>query len=877
MRGINTVINSSDETIELYVEYMDVKRHLAAETLPYLESLYRYRYRDIELDAVIVSDDFALDFVLQYREKLFSNVPVIFCGINTYTPTRLLGQSGITGVVENTDITGTIQLALSLHPTTKNIAVISDGTSTGTLMMNQAKTAINQFASLTTIELFDLSVLDLTKALIDLPAHTIILHLHYYTDKGSGKSLSVRESFAASTINRKIPVYTAWDFQIGYGAIGGLVTNGERQGSSASEMATHILKGTSADDIPVMIQSPNTPMFDYRQLSSHGIDTNQLPDGSYIQYEPQSFYYKNLKAIWSISVTILVLVVFNIFLFQNVQKRKRVEQELNKHKENLEDMIKERTADIEKAMTESLQAQHELKESEDRFKMLFQQAPVGYQSLDENGNFIDVNDNWLEQLGYTRQEVIGKSFGDFLDPEWKSHFKENFPRFKTIGEILGVEFEIIRKDGSHVLMSINGKIGKNADGSFRQTHCVLHDITSQRAAEEEKEKLQEQLRQAQKMEAIGTLAGGIAHDFNNILTIIQGNTELVLQDLQPNNFSKECLGDILKASRRAKDLVQQILTFSRKKHVEKVPISPYTLLKESLKMLRSTTPTTVQIIDRVSSECRSIKADPTQLHQIIMNLFSNAVHSIDEKGVITVSLDEVELSRDDLKTYEKSGLLNNNASSSYAQLSVIDNGTGMTQETIDRIFDPFFTTKEFGQGSGMGLSVVHGIVNSHDGFITVDSTPGIGSAFHIFFPIVKDLEDTEKQEEFPFQGGSEHILLVDDEEQILELTKRLLHSLGYTVTSTNSSLKALKIFTATPDKFDLILSDQTMPEMAGTELISEILKIKPNFPSIICSGFSSKVSKDNIEQSGISRYIDKPYSKRVLAATVREILDSKPV
>ncbi len=521
---------------------------------------------------------------------------------------------------------------------------------------------------------------------------------------------------------------------------------------------------------------------------------------------------------------------------------------------------------------QSFQVRGELKKSEDRFKTLFEKAPIGYQSLDKHGNFVEVNTTWLEQLGYTRDEVIGKSFGDFLHPDWRSHFKENFPKFKAIGEILDIEFEMMRKDGSMVLMTINGKIGTNPDGSFKQTHCVLHDITEQRAAQKEKELLEEQLRQSQKMEAVGTMAGGIAHDFNNILAIILGNAEFLKEDIDSDSDAMEYLEDLLEASHRAKKLVHQILAFSRKEEIELIIIEPQSFVKETMALLRSTTPATVKIIENISNECGAIKAAPTQLHQVVMNLFTNSVHAINEKGEINVRLEEVSLGNDDIENLGEVFSLKRIQPGSYVKLSVIDNGEGMSAETLERIFDPFFTTKDVGQGTGMGLSVVHGIVESHDGYIEVFSEIGKGSCFQIYFPIVEINERDEIRESKELRTGNERILLVDDEEQVLKLTHRILVSLGYEVTPVDSSLEAIECFRSNMDGFDLIITDQSMPNMSGVELIEEILVLKPSFPSIICSGYSSKISKDSFQEKGIKKYIRKPFSKKHLADAIREVL-----
>jgi len=513
-------------------------------------------------------------------------------------------------------------------------------------------------------------------------------------------------------------------------------------------------------------------------------------------------------------------------------------------------------------------AEDVLRENSEGFRILFDNAPIPYQSLDENATILSVNKTWLDHLGYTKEEVIGKPIENFIPAQSKEHFKENFPRLKAAGEIVGCEFELLKKDGTAVLMSSNAKISKNPDGSFKQTHCVMYDVTEHR-------NMEEQLRQSQKMEAIGTMAGGIAHDFNNILTIITANAELSLENIPADNPARKGIEEISQAANRAKDLVSQILAFSRKEKKELITIHPQVLIKETLKFLRSTTPTTISIVRSISSDCGKILADPTGLHQLTMNLFTNAVHAMNERGEIRVELQEDDLDSDAFRKLplivsspvEKPG--------KYARLSVSDDGIGMDKETLKRIFDPFFTTKEIGKGTGMGLSVVHGIVESHSGFITVKSAPGQGSTFSVYIPITEndddDLLEAETTEE-PL-AGTERILVIDDEEVLLKLTERILKSLGYKVTSECDSIKALEIIRAKPDQFDLVITDQSMPNMSGTEFVAEVLKIRPGLPVILCTGFSTKVSEANAREKGISKYLKKPFNKKTLSKAVREAMN----
>ena len=397
--------------------------------------------------------------------------------------------------------------------------------------------------------------------------------------------------------------------------------------------------------------------------------------------------------------------------------------------------------------------------------------------------------------------------------------------------------------------------------------------------------LESRLRHVQKMEALGTMAGGIAHDFNNILTIIAGNADLALYTIEDEHPAKQNIDRVLNASKRASGLINQILTFSRKNATSnKIPVSPQGLMKETMELIRSTTPTTVSIKQRVSQDCSKILIDPSQFNQLLMNIFSNAVDAINEHGEIAVNLQEEYITSNDHKRFLSAIDNSPIIPGKYIILSITDNGIGIDGKIIERIFDPFYTTKDVGRGTGMGLSVVHSIVLNHDSFITVESEVDNGSTFKVFFPVIDEekileSEDEEKilesEDDIDLQIGTEKILLIDDEEDILKFTKNALKQLGYEVESDDNGSNALAHFKSDPSKFDLIVTDQSMPNMSGLEFISEVLKIRPDMPIILCSGYSTKVSAENAADKGISKYIEKPYSKEILSGAIRDVLDKQ--
>jgi PAS domain S-box-containing protein len=528
-------------------------------------------------------------------------------------------------------------------------------------------------------------------------------------------------------------------------------------------------------------------------------------------------------------------------------------------------------------VTNRKQAKEALRESEERFKFLAEKMADIIWTVNLDFQTTYVSRSIEKILGFTTEERKRQPLEEMITPgslkRVQMMFLEELRRDEAGNadpdRSVTIEVEYYRRDGSTVWMENTVKAMRDNSGAIEGLYGVSRDITERKIAEEENTKLQSQLQQVQKMESIGTLAGGIAHDFNNILGIIVGNTELAMDDVPEWNPARHNLEEIRTASMRARDMVKQIMAFSRQSQPEMKPVRISPIIKESLKLLRSSIPTTIKIHLNISSKSDIVRANPTQINQVLINLCTNAAHAMGEKvGVLEVSLEDFELDTDAASHYHDL------SSGKYIRLTVSDTGTGIDPKILERIFDPYFTTKEVGKGSGMGLSVVHGIVKSHGGALSVMSGSEKGAIFHILFPCIED--DPEPEVEIPIEmpRGRERILFVDDEKAMVDAIQAMIERLGYKVTARTSSIEALEAFRANPGRFDLVITDFTMPNMSGMELAKELLKLKSSIPIILCTGYSEHINEDRAKASGVRAFLLKPVVLDEIANTIRKVLDN---
>ncbi len=533
-------------------------------------------------------------------------------------------------------------------------------------------------------------------------------------------------------------------------------------------------------------------------------------------------------------------------------------EELERRVEKRTVALQEANLQLEHELGEHQQAKVALQESEERFKALHN-ASFGGITIHDQGVILECNQGLADISGYPVEELVGMDGLLLIAPSARAlvmqHIVSGYEKpYEAVG---------LRKNGEEYPLRLEAR---NVPYKGKQVRTVeFRDITDAKQAEAERQCLQVQLVQAQKMEAIGTLAGGIAHDFNNILGAVLGYAEMALEDSAPGSKASQELERVIAAGNRAAELVKQILAFSRQAVSEPVSLNPQHIIQETIKLLRPSLPSTITIRLQSEPSIHTIVADPTQIHQLVMNLSTNAFHAMEKSGgILTISLENRELAAQELQQYPKV------KPGRFVVLAVSDTGPGIAPEIRDKIFDPYFTTKEVGKGTGMGLAIIHGIITALGGFVTCESVLGQGATFRLFFPAIElDVAPVvESTDVVP--TGKEHVLYVDDEEMLAELGKTMLERLGYHVTLCTESMTAFSLFREQPQAFDILVTDQTMPGMTGFDLARQVLHIRPDLPVILCTGYSNLIDEKAAKQAGIKAFVMKPVTKKELAEALRK-------
>ena len=573
---------------------------------------------------------------------------------------------------------------------------------------------------------------------------------------------------------------------------------------------------------------------------------------------------------------ILVFVLFSAILIMTLGRLITHLLDSSNVLERRSDELKLLYEKLSEEFAGKIKTEQALQQSESKYRLLAENASDVIWTSDLNDNVSYVSPSVHRFLGYTPEEFTANTLDTYLTPNSLEIARDVITRkIKSSKHTddrdlkpVTLELESICKDGSIKWSETTMSFLQDPGGRYVGILGASRDITERKRSSLEKQNLQKQLMHSQKMEAIGTLAGGIAHDFNNILSAIVGYAELIQLSAVKDRQVSRYLDKLLAAGDRAKDLIRQILTFSRQTDQERKPVSIKHITEEALSLLEASLPSTISLRVDLASESL-VMADPTQIHQIVMNLCTNAGHAMEGKeGVLDVRLDDIE------DTSTLTDRYPNLTPGSYIQLVVKDTGHGISPESMERIFEPFYTTKDQDQGSGLGLAVIHGIVESLGGVIDVESEPGVGTVFYLCIPRIESVAiDTADAISADSPGGNEHILLVDDEPDLLDIGEQTLIGLGYQVTSVLSPIEALDIFQQQPERFDLVITDYAMPRMAGDRFARQLLDLRKDIPIILCTGYGQDFTREKAAKNGFKGFLMKPIHLSEIAALVRKVLD----
>lgn len=841
VEGIQSVLGREADWIEQHEFYLDAKRITNAAYLPALAQFITFRSRQASLDAVLVTDNDALHFAVSHRSGFFAGVPVFFAGIDDFQEAMLAGETNITGVVEDLNQADTINLALELCPSARRVVAISDGTTTGRAMERQFRQLTASYqgrAELVVLSLADLEMSELLHQVRSLRQDSVVLLLHHYRDR-TGRIFSHRESLRLIPPASPVPVFVVNETRLGTGALGGYVASGFEHGRQAARMVVRVLKGESPAMVPILRGGANQWMFDYAALQRWKINEDRLPAGSQILNRPRSYYARHRSVLLGAAGVTGVLTLVILLQAVNLARRKKVEESL--------------------------------RQSEARFRQLLESSPVAIAVLDAQWRTEHLNQKLVELLGYALVELPD------LEQWWVRAFPEESSRqqmlarwqaalavtAQTQGRIGPLEADVTCKDGSRRCVEA---FGSRVGNSYLM---VLTDLTDHKKAEAEKAALEEQFRQAQKMEAVGRLAGGVAHDFNNLLTVILGFTDTALLGCEDDPVMGQNLGEIRKAGERASALTRQLLAFSRRQVIAPAVLDLNEVITQSQKMLGRLIGEDIELAFFPGAPLDRLKADPSQLEQIIVNLAVNARDAMPNGGRLTLETANVFHTEDCVRAHTEA------RPGRWVMLAISDSGHGMTPEVKKHLFEPFFTTKDKGKGTGLGLATIYGIVKQSQGFINVYSEVGVGTTFRLYFPPTQEATTVlKKPEPRPLQRGQGTILLVEDEEMLRRLARRGLERMGYRVLVASDGATALEVFQQEHKNVSLLVTDVIMPGMNGRELLERLQATRPDLKALFMSGYTDEViAHHGILDPGL-HFIQKPYGMAELGAKIEEVLQS---
>jgi two-component system, cell cycle sensor histidine kinase and response regulator CckA len=811
------------------VQYMDWQPDYSEEQESNLVAYCASKFSKENIRAVIAADEQALDFLLRQRDRLFPHAEGVSCGMPRLEEAKR--RSWLTAVLEENDSPGTFRLALHLQPRLERLVIIDDQAGSAAVEKARIEAACPEEAQRIKFEIINgENAQALFVAVEKLPPNTAVLLTRNRMPPRVLEVLSQQSS--APIYGLRAPIHLR-------GIVGGSLLDAGDHGAAAARIALRLLAGEKAAAIPVVSNLPHRLVVNYPRSQRAGLSLDFLPAHAEILERPPTFWRQHGQVILGATGVIVVLGGALVVMLWQIRRNRATAAELS----------------------HSLSTLH----------ATFDSTADGVLVVDKDGRVSACNERFLELWAIPRELATRKHDDGFLrhallqlkEPSaFLARVRELYTNADASSQGELIEFK-------------DGRIFERDSRPLRQGSKTMgrvwsfRDVTSRVRADKERRRSGDQIAEVQKMEALGNLAGGIAHDFNNILTGVIGYVELAKARLPGRHPAADDLDHVLRASERAKDLVRQILTFSRKRAPEKqaIPLEP--VVRDTLKLLRAVVPAAIEIRADLSPSAGTVLADPTQIHQAVLNLATNAVHAMGQcGGQIRVTLQPFEVLPDFALMHPPL------RPGAHVCLAVTDTGHGMDSATLKRIFEPFFTTKAPGEGTGLGLAVVHAIIQNHDGILTVESEVSLGSSFRVYLPLARESEirHREEEEQTP-EGHGEHILVVDDEAMITEVYRCFLESLNYRVTVAHSPEQALVEFAKCPSAFTGLVTDFNMPHMNGLELVRRLRAMRADLPALLCTGYiGSAATEHEAAELGMGEILGKPFTRHTLGLALERVL-----
>jgi len=829
--GMQKGLGEARPPVPAVVEWMDWQGGSGQPYEQFLIAYYTKKFAQHRFRVVLAADEPALTFLLAHRGTLFPQAQVVFGGVPKVDGNIRADRPWLTGVLENTDPAATFRLAITLQPRLQRLYILEDSTTPGLGVKQRLERDLPEETRRVPLALLRADTTqELFNAVEALPPDTAVLLT---------RSRVARRVLTELRAHCPVPIYGQRSPTHSGGLLAGALIDGERHGEAVARLGRKLLAGASAADLPLVTDVPPRVVADYAEMKRFGFSFHALPAGTEILNSPRRPWHDYPHLVATTGMALICLAFLVVLLASALRQRRRA-------------------AD---ALKNSLSLLH----------ATFNATADGLLAVDGSGKVTEYNCQLLA-LWRIPPEIAARGDGDALlrffseQVQAPDLFLQRVHQLHATPEAESMDV-IELKDGRTLERRSRPQI---LDRRIVGQVWNFTDITERRTAERKHRKLEAELAHAQKLEALGTLAGGIAHDFNNLLTAILGYTQLAQDGLPEEHPARADLAVALSAGERARDLVQQILTFSRKGPAQHRHVTLDGVVKDAVRLLRATLSTTIELRSEIHDAARTVLADASQVHQAILNLAGNAVQALGHQaGQIVVRLEPVEVTA---ATAREQPQLR---AGRYLCLSVTDTGPGIPPEILPRIFDPFFTSKQPGDGTGLGLAVVHGIMRSHEGAVTVESTPGKATNFRLYFPEVAAPANGHTPPPTRTElGRHERILAIDDDSKVLHITERLLQTLGYDVTACRGPEGALELLRTEAARFDAVVTDLNMPQLSGLDLTAELRKFRPDLPVVLVTGF---VGAGEVEararELGIAAIVEKPFTSVTLGAAVRTALD----